>query len=164
MGRLLIDYRNFGDLLSDYSTYCPEGDVWLVSGGQSFYPSALLKSSGDLLKAKIVEIRGSGDAPTVISIEQKGLFSKKTSEYEIVWSSDRQGWGEPPSSGSKTIHYFVPRTYMEDPPYTAEGMLVSLCKRNWISNENPFFPEDDRFQRCKTCTKRLEAIVAQQNI
>ena len=164
MGRLLIDYQTFGELLADYTSFCPEGDVWLFDGEKSFYPSTLLGSGGDLLKARITEIKSGGTTPTVISIEMKGLFSKKRMEYQIIWSPDRQGWGEPPSSGSKTIHYFVPRNYMDDPPYTAEGMLVSLCKRNWTSNENPFFPQDDKYQRCKTCTKRLEAIIAQQNI
>jgi len=161
MRRLLIDYRSLSELLEDYARYCQPGEVWLRDSSGDHEPRDLLRSlSSQELSARMVGLNAGGGRPTRITTRVSGFFSSSDHDYELIWSPDRQGWGEPPSSGSRTIHYFVPRRYLTDPPYTAEGMLVALCKRNWTSNDEPFWPTDPKYSRCKTCQKRFDELTA----
>jgi hypothetical protein len=159
MPRALIDYRTFKELVADYACYCRRGEVWFRDSSGDHAPHDLLHTlRSKELSARIIGFNAQGDQPTRLTVRVSGFFSSRNHEYELIWSPDRQGWGDPPSSGSRTIHYFVPRHSLTDPPYTSEGMLVSLCKRNWMTNDEPFWPTDPKYSRCKTCQKRLDEI------
>jgi hypothetical protein len=163
MRRLLIDYRTLRELLEDYARYCQPGEVWLRDSSGDHEPRELLHSlSSKELSARMSGFDAGDGRPTRITTRISGFFSSREQDYELIWSSERQGWTETASSGSRTIHYFVPRHCLSDPPYTVEGMLVALCKRNWTANDEPFWPTDPRYSRCKMCQKRYDEINAKQ--
>lgn len=162
MRRLLSDYPTLRDLLTDYSRYCKPGEVALRDSAGDHAPSDLLNSlSSKELGARIVGINAGGGNPTEITTRISGFFSSSEHRYAVIWSRERHGWAEPPSSGSRTVHYFVPRHRMTDPPYCADEMLVALCKRNWTNNDSPFWPTDPKYDFCKTCRKRYDDFIAQ---
>src|SRR5258706_7448444 len=128
MRRLLIHYRTLRELLEDYALYCQPGEVWLRDSAGDHEPRDLLQSlSSKHISALISGINSGGGQPKRITTRISGLFSSSEHDYELIWSPDRQGWGEPPSSGSRTVHYFLPRRFFADPPDISEGLLIALC-------------------------------------
>lgn len=148
MRRLLIDYRTLRDLLNDYSRYCQPGEIIFRDAAGDHTPADLLRSLASReLAARIVGIRAGGGTPDEITTRVSTLFSSHEHRCTLIWARNRHGWTEP-LPGSRTVHYFVPDT--------AEGRLVALCKRNWTSNNEPFWPPDPKYARCKTCEQNLD--------
>ena len=152
---ILGDYKTIGELLAILAKHCTDEEVQIVCQSMSRCPRDWIASlSRKERNARIERISGGGGKPDQITVRIPGLFGSKRATYEIVWSPNREGWACP--LGGRTVHYFIPKHRMADPPYCGDGMLVSLCKRNFFDNLSPFFPVDPKYSICKTCTKRIQ--------
>lgn len=157
----LLDYQTLDQLLRDYATHSQPGDVVLRDATGDHQPAELLRSlSASDLRGRIVEIGGDYGESWIVA-QSASLFSGTRKRYSIHWSPDRQGWAFPNGFG-RSIHYFVPRHYLDDPPLSGEGMLVSLCKRNYLETSHMFRPPDPKYSVCKTCERTLDKLVRER--
>jgi hypothetical protein len=154
----LIDYRTLGEMLEAYAPYCRDGELLIHDGSFGKSPKDWLASLSSKEKSASITEIASDATGTRITVTIPGWFSKESRTYRFLWSSDRNGWAFPNTLG-RTVHYFISKSKMEDPPYCGDDMLVALCKRNFRHNSEPFFPVDPKWQICKTCSKRLQEII-----
>ncbi len=140
-----------GEVFKHYVQYCEPWEVAFTQNGKTRSPQEWLNTlDEDSLNSVITESVGDdqGDRFTAV---RKTLFGTTRMTFSRHWHPDRHGWY---SIDNRPAHYFVPRHWMNDPPYTSDGMLIALCKRNWIGNYCPFYPIDPNKKLCKTCDKR----------
>ncbi|SKB00480.1 hypothetical protein SAMN02745166_03150 [Prosthecobacter debontii] len=157
----LLDHSTLGSLLRHYTEFCEPWEVTLSDGSTSGSPQELLESlDADWLTTQITEYRGDADG-SHYTVTRKRLFGTKSRTFTPIWHQERHGWTDS-GVGSKAVHYFVPRSWIVNPPYTSEGMLISLCKKAWISNGLPFYPVDPRRTFCRVCTSHHESWNNQQ--
>lgn len=157
MLRFLKTSQPFKECLELLSHHVPAGEVHFRDLTGDHEPHKLLQSLSSIeLKARITQIESIGSNFTRITILISGLFSSSKRAYEIIWSSERQGWTHPHGMG-KSVHYYVPGHYIPQ-ERTSPGMLISLCKRSRASYEEPFFPKAG--PRCKTCQTALNELTA----
>ena len=151
----LWDHRTFGALFSHYSQFCEPWELSFNNGQKTASPHDWLQSlDAATLSAPICEYQGDNTGSRFTAEVKRFLHTARIT-FSISWHSDRHGWADS-GPGSRTVHYFVPRAWMTDPPYTGEGMLISLCKRNWIRNDSPFYTVDPSRALCKTCAQHHE--------
>ncbi len=151
----LFDHTTLQSLFSHYAEYCEPWELVFSDGGTVASPHDWLQILDDsVLNAPICEYHASG-VESSYTVEVNRLCRSERLSFAEAWHSDRRGWADS-GPGSKAVHCFVPRAWIENPPSTAEGMLISLCKKNWISNNSPFYPASAERQICQTCIKLYE--------
>ncbi len=135
-------------MLMSLAAVVAPGELWFYDGVTSSEPSQLLVTlPRAALDAKIVT-RGSDGSGEYIETQTPGIFSGSKTTYRLVWSPNREGWACWP--GANTMHYFIPKTAIENPPYCSDGMLVSLCKRDFYSGQSPMHRSVEA-KRCALC-------------
>jgi hypothetical protein len=146
------DAETVRQLLTELSRVTNPGEVALSDESGSYEARQLLSAlPSDVLSARIVT-RSADESGEYIQAQVSGFFKTKTVAYRIVWSSSRQGWAcDWP--GANTHHYFIPKAEMTDPPYSGDGMLVSLCKRAFCMSERPLHRNGEA-KKCSICLER----------
>lgn len=150
--RTLREYRTFRELLDEYAALCQPQEVAFRDAAGDYRPAEMLTtlSAGDL-DAPIIGVAEFTKSPNEITLR----FSDGSEpRYFVIWSPERYGWTVPPY-GSRQVHFVVPWEWLKDVPFDARTMLVSLCRRQIMANEYPFWPVEDP-KYCKTCTARYE--------
>lgn len=141
-----------GDLLAELCRVSSEGEVMLSDHAGEYTPAQLAAGlPREILAAQII-CWGSEGGTEFIQARVSRVFGKQDVAYRILWSPHRRGWACD-FPGAKTLHYFVPKSEMSDPPYCGDGMLVSLCKRAFCDGGGPFH-QNDAATRCRTCLDR----------
>jgi hypothetical protein len=157
----LLDYANIEQLLLDYAAHSSPGDVVLRNARGDYQPLELLQQlSPKELKAPIVRIEGDGQE-TFITIRMNSWSGAAEKRFSIHWSPDRQGWAFPNGFGH-SIHYFVPKNYLDRPPLCGNGVLISLCKRSFLGTTHIFRPPDPKYSVCKTCERNYHELLRQR--
>jgi hypothetical protein len=153
----LLDYDTLRQLLLDYAAHTKRGDVVLRDSTGDHEPQQLLQqlASRDL-EARIVRIEGDG-GETSITTRTKSWLGGVERRFSIYWSADRQGWAFPNGFGH-SIHYFVPKHYLNNPPFCGDAVFVSLCKRSFIETSFMFRPPDPKYSVCKVCQQRFDEL------
>jgi hypothetical protein len=158
----LWDHSTLESLFRHYAEFCEPWEIILSDGSLSGSPHDLLESLDiEWLTTQITQylVDASGSHYTVTL---KKLFGEQSRTFTSIWHQERHGWADS-GPGSKAVHYFVPRSWIVDPPHTADGMLVSLCKKAWIANNSPLYPVDHRRTFCRVCTSHHENWNSQQS-
>lgn len=154
----ILDYRTLEELLLDYSTHSSPGDVILRDAHGDHQPAQLLHQlSQQELRAPIVELGGDGGEQYIVARSSSWARTVER-RFTIHWSPERQGWAFPNGFG-RTTHYFVPKHYLDDPPYCSDGVLVSLCKRMFLSSDHLFRPPDPKYAICKSCERTYDQLL-----
>lgn len=164
---LFFDFKTVRELFKDYASHCEPWEVSFTHNGMSKPPHQWLKELDDsILNARFCEM-SSGSGVTSVTAEIKGWFKRQRFTFSVQWHPERHGWSENPNvnmnlkSASKVAHYYVPLTWVSDPPgHLRNGELISLCKRMDIQNDMPLYPLDPNLPVCKVCMKAHEKINA----
>lgn len=132
------------------------GEVWVSDDDGTHEPGRLLALlSHDALEGKIAEC-GSDEIGEYVGIQTSGLFGERVRVYRIIWSPTREGWAG--DRGGTTLHYFIPKTAMREPPHCGDKMLVSLCKRAFQRSTSPMH-RNHMAKRCSRCLERRGTIL-----
>jgi hypothetical protein len=153
MPRTLIDYRTLRELLDDYAERCEPHEVRLRDAKGDHAPADLLaRLRPGELDAPLTRLASEGGNPAEITFR----FPGGDHTYAVIWFAERYGWTRRPFG--RTVHFYAPRSWIKNPPYCGATMLVSLCKRSFMRNEDPFWGEDVP-DYCKTCSDRYRAFM-----
>lgn len=158
----LWEHTTLESLLRHYADFCEHWEITISDGITSGSPHDLLESlDTEWLTTQITEYRSDANG-SHYTVMLKKLFGVQSRTFTSIWHQERHGWSDS-GSGSKAVHYFVPRSWIVNPPHTADGMLVSLCKKAWIANDSPLYPVDHRRTFCRVCTSHHENWNSQQS-
>ena len=153
------EHPQLRDCLLELTTKCRLGDVVIRGESEEHGPAEWLQILNN--KELNARLKGyeAGPHGEWITAEVRSLFSTRILRFSIHWSAEREGWAFPNGAG-RTVHYFVAKHRVSDPPYCGAGMLVSLCKRSFLSNSGPFVT-DPKYAVCKTCTERFHEMYSE---
>ena len=150
----VFDQTPFGEyLLALGRAFGPE--VTLSDGQRVLTPEQWIGNLGPGESAARIVSDSSGSGGKIITV----ALPRGRAEFRLEWSPDREGWVVPQVSGASVMHFFAPKSrHKGQIPHCGNGMLISLCKRNFAGIETPMIyspkPNDPRI--CKTCLKRIQ--------
>ncbi len=70
--------------------------------------------------------------------------------------------GRTPTDSGRSVHYFVPKHYLDNPPDYGDGVLISLCKRMFLPTTHLFRPVDPKYSICKTCDRTYHELLRER--
>lgn len=147
----LENFRTLGELLEELTARCAPNELELADeDGVIYRPHLLLPKLTDEEHAAPLVAKRSGGGCESVTVRVGGMDRR----LELRWSPLRQGFAHDGIS----VHYFISPDYWRGPdkPFCSQWVLVSLCRRAFWNNSEPFLETwlDDA-RMCKICAKKI---------
>lgn len=145
----LLEYVRYLD------AHCGPDELVFKEGTRKWTAATLFQELPSRFRRGLIIGHAMGKGVEHLHVRGQTFFGKSEMHLSIHWSPDRQGW----SAALAQVHYFVNRKLLEDAPLGHQAVLISLCRRFYFENNEPFLTVNrETHALCAECCEAIRGI------